>query len=73
MKCTLVALELAGEVVEAAAKQCLWSVKHESSERISSKSDVPRDYKGKEKQEGRRSIVRYNNIIACYFPQTTCG
>ena len=34
----------------SSAKQCLRSVKHESSERISSKSDVPRDYKGKEKR-----------------------
>ena len=59
MKCTLVALELAGEVVEAAAKQCLWSVKHESSERISSKSDVPRECSGEEKMEGRNGIICY--------------
>ena len=64
MKCTLVALELAGEVVEAAAKQCLWSVKHESSERISSKSDVPRECSGEEKMEG--SISSCNSVRKCF-------
>ena len=67
MKCTLVALELAGEVVEAAAKQCLWSVKHESSERISSKSDVPRECSGEEKMEGSREVAFFLTDISNRF------